>query len=121
MPEKYKNKTLRTAKSEAIYVKHRKTNKEIGCPLCKSEDIKTFKYWKIIKNRFPYDRIAREHNMILPIRHIIEDDLNQKELDELRTIKNNYIKDENYNYIIEATINTKSQPGHFHLHLIKLK
>ena len=114
-------KTLRTRKSENIYIKHRKNNKETGCPLCKREKLKLFKYWKIIKNRFPYDKIAREHSMLLPIRHVTENGLNKKELDELKGIKNSYINKSDYNYIIEATESNKSQPNHFHLHLIKLK
>ena len=71
-------------------------------------------------NNFPYDLIAKEHHMILPLRHVVENDLNKAELAEYKEIKNTYLKDSDYNYILEAAFHTKSQPGHFHLHLIKL-
>jgi len=112
---------FRTKKLHEKYIKHLKNNKVVGCPLCKREAIKAFKYWKIIKNNFPYDKIAKEHHMIVPLQHITEDSLNMKEIDELKRIKKSYIKDNNYNYIMEGTIHSQSQPEHFHLHLIKLK
>lgn len=114
-------KGLRTSKTLEKYTKHLKKNKEAKCPLCERLPLKAFKYWKVIKNNFPYDRIAKEHNMIVPLRHITEDSLNRNELKEIKDIKNGYIKDHNYNYIIEATLHTKTQPEHFHLHIIKLK
>lgn len=111
---------FRTQKNENKYIKELK-NKRSECPICDRVGLKTFKYWKIIKNDFPYDRIAKKHDMLVPIRHVIENDLNQKELDELRKIKNSFIKDSNYDYIIESNYKMKSLPTHFHLHLIVLK
>lgn len=112
--------SFRTKKSEEKYYKHLK-NKKGGCPMCDRSGLKTFKYWKIIKNRFPYDRIAKKHNMLVPIRHVVEDDLNQKELIEFKKIKNSFLKDSDYDYIMEASPKIKSMPTHFHLHLIVLK
>lgn len=110
---------LRTKRTYNKYQKHLK-NKTIGCPLCDRVPLKSFKYWKVIVNNFPYDRIAKEHHMILPLRHVVEDDLNQAELTEYKIIKNTYLKHSDYNSILEATFHTKSQPKHFHLHLIEL-
>lgn len=114
-------KGLRTSKNQEKYTKYLKKNKEEGCPLCKRLPLKAFKYWKVIKNNFPYDKIAREHNMIVPLRHVTEDFLNRNELRELKDIKNVYIKEFNYHYILEATAQIKTQPEHFHLHIIKLR
>jgi diadenosine tetraphosphate (Ap4A) HIT family hydrolase len=114
-------KDLRTKKTFKIYKKHLKNGKDKGCPLCKREPLKAFRYWKIIKNRFPYDRIASVHNMLIPFRHVTEELLTKSELTELLKIKNSFLKNENYNYIMEATVHTKTQPSHFHLHLVKLK
>lgn len=113
--------TFRTKKTHERYIKERKLRKDIECPLCNKEVIKAFKYWKIIENRFPYDRVAKKHHMIIPIRHAIEDVLTKKEMDELREIKKTFIKDSDYAYIMETTPKTQSVPGHFHLHLITLK
>jgi hypothetical protein len=39
----------------------------------------------------------------------------------LKSIKNGFIKDLKYQYILEGVVGYRSQPNHFHLHLIKLK
>lgn len=90
------------------------------CPLCSKEAVKNFKYWKIIKNDFPYDLIAREHRMIVPLRHIHEDALTVSEVAEFEDLKKTYI-DAEYDYMVEATTKNKSIPAHFHLHLIVAK
>jgi hypothetical protein len=91
-----------------------------SCALCLKEPVETFKYWKIVANDFPYDLIAREHNMLLPMRHIAEDGLSSDELRELIDIKMNHL-DPKYDYVIEAAPKNKSIPDHFHLHLIVMK
>lgn len=113
---------LRTKKSEEKYQKHLRNKKNLNyCPLCSEAGLKKFKYWKILKNNFPYDKIAKKHHMIVPIRHITENKLNQKELLEYKKIKQNFINKADYTTIIEATDKIKSLPSHFHLHLIILK
>ena len=91
-----------------------------GCRLCKADSIEEFEYWRAIKNRFPYDRIAETHNMIIPKRHIDEVGLTDEEKKELVELKRSYIE-ENYHFILEATTGIKSIPKHFHLHLITVK
>lgn len=88
-----------------------------GCKLCEAPALREFSHWKIVENKFPYDRIARVHDMVLPKRHVEEDELSQEEKDEYRTIKEDYIE-QTYEYLIEATSKQKSIPEHFHLHLI---
>jgi hypothetical protein len=114
---------LRTQKNDKKYKKYFKylKDKKKGCPLCERKTLKSFKYWKIMKNDFPYDKIAKKHQMIVPRRHVVENKLNLKELAELKKIKNNFIHKARYDYIIEATNINKSLPNHFHLHLILLK
>lgn len=118
-------KSLRTNKLEKIYKKHKEQklkNNDTSCPLCKKEPIiKQFKYWKIINNIFPYNRIAKEHHMIIPIRHAIEGKLIKAEILELKKIKEKYlIKNKKYDILIEA-LSLKTLPDHFHLHLIVFK
>lgn len=91
-----------------------------GCKLCEKESLKEFKHWRIMVNDFPYDLIAKAHNMIVPKRHVDEKGLLEEERRELEDIKNSYIHDE-YAFMIEATHRKKSIPDHFHLHLIVSK
>jgi hypothetical protein len=58
--------------------------------------------------------------MVIPIRHVTEDELTKEEKDEFETIKKEYIFDK-YDYILEACSYKKSIPAHFHLHLLIIK
>lgn len=110
--------SLRLPEIEEQYRKYRASlPKDAGCPLCKENTVHEFKYWRIIINSFPYGKIAEVHHMLIPLRHTDEQGLTKEENVELLEIKHAYLSD-NYQYIIEATKNFKSIPGHFHLHLI---
>ncbi len=113
--------SLRTIESENVFQEYRKTHPQNdGCIICERQGLKDFKFWKIIPNDFPYDKIAETHHMIVPLRHVTEDGLNVEELKELKEIKDTVLHTE-YEYIIEATYKKKSIPEHFHLHLIVAK
>lgn len=90
-----------------------------GCPLCGAPALKEFSYWKIVSNLYPYDRIAKRHDMIVPLRHVREPELTIEERAELDRIKEEYVH-ENYDYMLESTHKRKSIPQHFHLHLIDI-
>ena len=111
-------RTLEGKKKFQDYKKNMTPNDR--CVLCDKTAIKSFQYWKLVTNDFPYDLVAEIHHMFVPIRHVVEDKLNRAELNELKTIKDGYIND-NYDYVIEATHKNKSVPDHFHLHLILAK
>jgi len=113
-------KILRTKEGQAVYRKFIDKGGLEGCPLCTVPPIKDFKYWRIVKNKFPYDLIAEKHDMLVPKRHVDEVSLNEDEISELREIKREYI-DSEYSYIIEAMSKNKSIPAHFHIHLIVSK
>lgn len=89
------------------------------CALCFATPIHIFKYWKIICNDFPYDRIADIHDMIVPIRHSTENSLSKEEKEEFLTIKESHLQA--YELLIEATYKIKSIPAHFHIHLVNVK
>ena len=91
-----------------------------GCKLCESPSIKDFRYWRIIRNDFPYDLIAQVHDMIVPRRHVKEHSLSREERTEYAVIKTTYVEN-NYEFIIEPTVKLKSIPEHFHLHVIVAK
>jgi len=112
---------LRKRKSHEKYLKLiAKGHLSKGCNLCKDKNtIKKWKHWKIIYALFPYDKIATTHHLLLPIRHTTENKLSNAEKSELLYIKHHLGK--KYEYILEAVDSIKSIPGHFHLHLLKIK
>jgi len=91
---------------------------ERACRLCVATEIMSFEHWKIIKNEFPYDLIAKAHDMIVPKRHVNEEELTPREWEELHKIK--YSSLQTYDILMEGTRRTKSIPQHFHIHLIQL-
>jgi diadenosine tetraphosphate (Ap4A) HIT family hydrolase len=88
--------------------------------IVREKAIKSFANWKIIKNPFPYDRIATTHHMIVPRRHVQERKLSKKEISDFERIKDTYLH-KTYEFIIESTYRKKSIPDHLHLHLILAK
>lgn len=91
-----------------------------SCPLCSRAAMREFTHWKLLENRFPYDRIAKVHHMILPKRHVVEGEITEEEWAEYHTLKSTFIATD-YDMIMEGTPRQKSIPAHFHLHLIELK
>lgn len=84
--------------------------------------IKKFKYWIIVPDRFPYDKIA-ETSHVLFIRREVKFDwdlLNEDERKELRDLKKGYIAD-NYDVVWENLPKGRSIPHRLHLHLLKIK
>ncbi len=113
---------LRTEKMEQKYKKFRAEGfLADGCNLCnRAKSIKKFKYWRVVNNLFPYNRIAKVNHIIIPKRHVTYEKLNGVEKKEFNLIKSTYIEKE-YQLIMEATNKRKSIPEHFHIQLIVLK
>src|SRR3989344_490047 len=100
--------TLRTPESEARYkVVVASPDFKKSCPLCEKPVTRTFTHWKLIKNEYPYDRIAEVHDMIVSKRHVTEHELTQEEWKEFQDIKHSYIQD-TYEWIFEPTHHKKS-------------
>lgn len=109
---------LRTQEMKKRYQEHRRDDRDNGqCALCSKLPLQDFTHWKLVDNAFPYDVIAQRHHMIIPKRHVTEENLTQAELDEFARIKRELIHP-SYDYIIEASTRGKSIPDHHHLHLI---
>ena len=106
------------------YQRYKKSHFKLGwCSLCdkeRSATLKTYRYWKIVNNLFPWDRIAKIQHMLLPKRHVPYQKLNKKEKQELEKLKGGYVE-HHYDIMAEATHRKKSIPEHYHLHLIVLK
>ena len=87
------------------------------CQLCARKTLKEFKYWKILKNDFPWDLVAKVHDMLVPKRHVVEEKLTNPEKKEFDKIKKSYVE-KHYGTIAESTRKKKSIPSHFHIHLL---
>lgn len=78
--------------------------------------------WVIVKNGFPYDKIASVHHLLVPLRAFTEDiDMTQDERDELASIKRRIGEEKLYDVVMENVAHRRTVPAHYHLHLIKYK
>ncbi|MCI5051126.1 MAG: GIG1 family protein [Candidatus Pacebacteria bacterium] len=84
--------------------------------------IQEFNHWFIMKNDFPYDAVADIHHMIVTKREVPFNWnlLTEEEIDEFQTLRENYLAD-NYDVIYENLPSGQTQPGWFHINLLKLK
>ena len=109
---------LRSIETQKKYKEHIKNGGLKECPLCTKSSIKDFEYFRVVKNKFPYDIIAEKNDMLILKRHSGE--LSPEEEEEMKELKKGYLN-KNYDYMIEAFPDEKSIPGHFHIHLIVSK
>jgi hypothetical protein len=114
-------KAVRTQKTINKYLKFIKYESfKYKCGLCREKSVKEFKYWRIVRARFPLDKIARVNHILLPKRHVRVNKLTGGEKKEFESIKKNYLK-KKYDVILEAMPKSQSIPGHHHLHLLVWK
>lgn len=112
-------KSLRKPESHARYLEFVRSGKLPQCYLCESTPIREYKYWKIVENQFPYDEVAETTHMVTPKRHLTESGLTWREMSELQKVKETIHKE--YDMILENAHKNKLIPGHYHLHLLRLK
>jgi hypothetical protein len=113
------NKELRFARTQKKLEEYYQKYPGV-CFICERKPKRKFKFWKIIANIFPYDKIASKHDMLVPMRHIsLESEFTEKEKKELIVIKEKILPKIDYDWMMEMLPRKKSAPAHFHLHLIK--
>ncbi|MGB4076802.1 MAG: hypothetical protein WBK28_03815, partial [Minisyncoccia bacterium] len=85
--------TFRTPETEAKYDALKASGSFLrSCPLCNEREIlKEFKLWKILKNLFPYDAVAKTHHMLVSKRHVSSDGLTEEEQKEFEAVKRDYV------------------------------
>lgn len=90
-----------------------------GCRLCNDpETITDYKYWRLVPNRFPYDRYFSKSEMLVSKRHVDERGLTSEEMSELYNLKTELA--EEYDLIFENMPKQKSIPHHIHYHLVEI-
>lgn len=110
---------LRIDETMSKYMEHEKHN-DRKCLFCVSESEREFKLWKIIKNDFPYDRIASCHKMLSPLRHVPDKhNLYPEEINELEEILHVLEKERFFDSMIVNFTRNRTIPEHYHIHLLK--
>ena len=114
-------RAIRTQKTIDRYLKFIKNESfKYACGICREKSVKEFKYWRIVKARFPLDKIARINHIIMPKRHVPTKKLTNQEKKEFESIKTNYIR-KKYDTLLEAVPKAQSIPSHHHIHLLVWK
>jgi len=111
--------TLRTKDTDRKYRKFLREEYTGTCIFCREEELVTsYSLWVLTKNKFPYDKIASEHYLLSPKRHIEEEgELYGSERDELYKI----LDELDYNMRITNKKKDCSVPQHLHYHILILK
>lgn len=82
--------------------------------------IREFKYWVIIKNRFPYDKIARTNDMLVSKRPLQSHyDGSKEEQAEYHMIVQLLAEEDFYDALIENFPKVKSVKKYAHTHLVQ--
>lgn len=116
--------TLRSGEVLERYKKHRKS---LGAglkvvDLASLPSILEWKFWRMVANEFPYDKIAERHCMLIPDRKFaLEQDMTLEERIDLNDIKAYFQKTQEFDCIMENIMHMRTVPGHYHLHVLKLK
>lgn len=113
-------KVLRSSKVEKSYTKRLKEvkNGSYVFDFLKLPLIKKWQYWILVKNEFPYDKIAKKHDLLVPKRFIADgEEMEDLELNELYDIKTEL--NEDYDAYYEGTKRNRTVPEHFHIHCIE--
>jgi len=111
--------TLRSKKLEKIYQDYLKNDYDYKCIFCSRDMIiEEFNHWILLKNKFPYNKVFKNHCLLSPKAHIKEfKDLYKDEITEL----NELLEELDYDMCILNKKKKRSVPEHFHYHLVKIK
>jgi len=108
--------SVRRLESEQAY--QRAKHQGVIRPLNEEPVLINYKHWFLIANRFPYDMIYAEHDLLVCKRQVARrDDLSIAELIELNEAINEL--ENQYHLIFENTMSRRSIKNHYHLHLAR--
>lgn len=106
--------SLRKSESEAHYQDQKKRG--LTVPLLEEKVLIRYKHWVVIANRFPYDLIFREHDMIVPRRKFASrEEMSHAEWFELNELLGDLVHQ--YDLFFENLGARRSISDHYHLHL----
>ena len=109
----------RTPRTQAEYDDYRRlVTPNTPCFLCEDEDV-SYVTWKLVKNNFPYDVIAKPgtHVLLCSKRHIAEEhELNDEEIEERNRIIR-YDLSKAFSCIVLNFDHARTHKSHLHYHL----
>lgn len=86
------------------------------------ERARTFRYWFITRNEYPYDRLAKKHDLLAPKRKFASStDMTNLERAELERIKKIFEKTAEYDSVMENIPHQRTIRDWYHVHLIQFK
>lgn len=110
--------TLRTPQDEQYYLDQIK--KGLTIPLSQEPAIFTFKFWRLIENKYPYTLTFKTHHMLLPNREFATlKQATKEELDDYDHILDALSAD--YDCMIVNFPSKQSVKNHYHIHLLVYK
>lgn len=120
--EKFSDDVLR---SEDLAKRYKIRKKEEGARQLDLRSLKmvwTFKYWLVVENEFPYDKIAERHHILVPRFEVQEyiwklNAESQKELTEIRK----WAEGMGYDVLMENLPRNRTIKGQFHMHLLRYR
>jgi len=84
--------------------------------------IQEWNNWVLLSNRFPYDKIFLQHDILLPKKRVaFIRQMSKDVLDEYFLVKKEIDEEQNYNSIVENFSTSRSVKQHFHAHLVVWK
>lgn len=116
-----RNDTLRSEAVELKYAEHKKRQGN-KYNMFNFPKVKEYKFWIIVENEFPYDKVAEVHHLLIPKRKFAnESEMKNEEYEELMAIKKEVSDLGVYSSISENLHKERTILDHYHLHLIKYK
>lgn len=117
---------LRSDEMKEKYAEHRAQYENFSRTKDYREDheriIRSYEHWYIIQNLFPYDKITKAHNMLVPKRVFSKmSECNKSEWSEYKIILNQLEDEGYYDAILENFSRNRSIYKHLHLHLLVWK
>ena len=117
---------LRTDETKANYLSTQAKYKNFSQTKDYREDeehiLQSFTHWYLIANLFPYDKVAKQHDLLIPKRVFGKmSDCTKEEWEEYKQIINQFELDGHYNSMLENFSKGKSILRHLHIHLIVWK
>lgn len=114
------NATLRSKEDKAAYTDYLQKNDSNSETLSHLPSLYEWEHWRLVKNTFPYSKIAAKHDMLLPkIPVRAMRDLSPDAYAELLNIKDKLTAAKTYNFFLE-TMKGRSIQGILHFHLITI-
>jgi len=112
--------SFRTKKTQAKYDKYLKEKFDFRC-ICCLQDMKIaeYKHWVLLKNKFPYDAVYKNHNMLVVKRHIktLSEQTPEEQAEFNKIVDEKKDEAKHQLLMLNAEVR-RTIPEHLHFHLV---